>query len=86
MDKKARDKLQMQKRHTAVEQVVSQMVNWYIRCNGGKGPNELVELRKDDQMLRWLDPPLPNMDNPLLIEFIDRGFWALRTERLGKVS
>lgn len=81
-----RQEIQMEKRRTAVEQVVAQMVNWYIRCNGGKGPKELVEMRKDDCMLRWCDPPLPGLDNPVLIEFIDRGFWALKTDKLGRIS
>lgn len=76
----------MEKRRQAVEFALEGMVNWYIRCNGGIGPTEIVEMRKDDAMLRWCDPPLYGVDNPMLVEFIDRGFWVLRTERLGKVS
>ncbi len=77
---------QMNKRRRAVEFALEGMVNWYIRCNKGVGPTEIVELRKGDAMLRWCDPPLHGVENPMLVEFIDRGFWALRTERLGKVS
>lgn len=86
MNRQERDQIQMQKRTTAVELAVQNMVNWYISCNKGVGPETMVEMKKGDAMLRWLDPPLMFLDNPLLVEFIDRGFWVLRVDKLGKTS
>lgn len=83
---KTREEMQMEARTKAVALACEAMAKWYILSNSGVGPKECVEMRKGDTVLRWMDPPLFGVDNPLLIEDYTRGFWSLRTEKLPKVS
>jgi hypothetical protein len=68
----------------AIEDKAEEMVLWYLANSGGKAPDHLCEDRKTYRgiVMRWLEPRLPGLDNPLLIEETLGDLWTLRFERL----
>ncbi len=83
---KSREEAIIEARTKAVALACENMTKWYILNNKGVGPTELVEMAKGDSMLRWCDPPLFGLENPLLVEEYFRGFWTLKLVPLGKIS
>ncbi len=74
---------QMEKRRQAVELVLEKCLLWYAANSGGKVPEEIRELNYDDgaRMLRYLEPALPGLENPVVVEEYTRGrFWTVRIE------
>lgn len=73
-------------RAQAREQVRENMVRWYI-LTSGKLPECQCEKEMhgpNGKMLVWfLDPPIPGVDNPVVIEESLGGGenWSIRTER-----
>lgn len=75
-------------RQAAREEVLENMILWYMA--NAKDLKDLPTLREDKRLnglvMRWLDPPIPLIENPLLVEeFIGGGdHWSLRLEPLDK--
>jgi len=75
----------MENRIKAVAIVVDQCVKWYLQENGGIGPEEIREQNYGgEQVFRWLEPPLPGRENPVIVEGYTRGFWGVRIEDRAK--
>ena len=64
-----------------IEEKIEEMVIWYIANSPDSEPT-LCEDRKTyrGKVLRWLEPPLPGLDNPVLIEEQLGDSWTLRLE------
>jgi hypothetical protein len=74
-------------RQAAIEEKLEEMALWYVsNAPIAKDPPVIVEDRKTyrGKVLRWLEPPIPNMTNPVLIEEFLGDFWTLRLEPLTK--
>lgn len=66
----------------SVELALSDMLEWYASNSGGKMPDHIAEDRKayGGKVLRWLEPLLPNVDNPMLVEEALGDSWTLSME------
>ena len=64
------------------EKLEELIVNWYAPASGGKFPDHVAEDRKSyrGKILRWLEPTLPGITNPVLIEETLGDRWTLRLE------
>lgn len=65
-----------------IREMLTEMHLWYLANSGGKDPDHLCE---DDRgykgkTLRWYEPMLPGLDNPVLIEEAIGDHWSLRYE------
>ena len=76
----------MSGRRHAVELCVEKMMNWYIESNGGVGPTQCCEDIRLNYVLRWLEPPIPHVQNPALWEGYEGDNWVCKMVVLGKVS
>jgi hypothetical protein len=75
------EKVQMENRVKAVAIIVDDCVKWYIANNSGVGPEEIREQNYGDEyVMRWLEPALPGLDNPVIVEGYFRGFYTIRIE------
>lgn len=65
-----------------IEEKLEEMVLWYAANSGGKMPEHIAEDKKSyrGMIRRWLEPLLPDMDNPCLIEEALGDWWTLRFE------
>ncbi len=73
----------MEKRRQAVELVLEKCLLWYAANSGGKQPEEIREYNYDDgaMMIRYLEPELPGLDNPVIVEsYVRNKFWGVRIE------
>lgn len=79
------DKIRIERnRQTARETKRVELMTWYLENSNGIPPDNQCEDAKAyrGKVLWWLEPPIPNVTNPLLIEeFIGDG-WSLRVEPL----
>lgn len=59
-----------------------QIFEWYVSVAGCM-PAEQVEDTKAyrDTVCWYLEPPIPGVDNPILIEENIQGVWSIRTEK-----
>lgn len=66
----------------AIEEKCEEMVLWYLGNSGGKAPESLAVDEKTyrGKTLRWLEPLLPGLQNPVLIEEQLGDCWTLRFE------
>ena len=77
----AQIKIRMENRIKSAAIVVNQCCEWYLLHSGGKGPEEIREHNEDgNRILRFLEPPIPGVDNPLIIEEMVGNFWTIRVE------
>lgn len=69
-----------------IEEKVEEMLIWYMENSGGKAPDQMCVDEKTyrGKILRWLEPVLPGVDNPVLIEEQLGDNWTLRFERMEK--
>lgn len=78
---KPADVARQENRVKAVAIIVDKCVKWYLEENGGIGPEEIREQNYGDEYVcRWLEPPLPGRENPVIVEGYFRGFWTVRVE------
>lgn len=73
---------QIRDRAKAREIALGDMLDWYLQNSQGKLPEQLCEDKKayKGKVLRWFEPPIPAITNPILVEeFIGDG-WSLRFE------
>lgn len=79
------DKIRIERnRARAREQKRAELMEWYLENNFQIPPDIQCEDKKAyrGKVLWWLEPPIPNITNPVLIEeFIGDG-WSLRVEAL----
>lgn len=71
----------------AIEEVLEKMALWYItNAPIAKDPPVIREdrLTYRGKVLRWIDPPIPLIENPLLVEEYIGDYWTLRVEPLNK--
>jgi len=65
-----------------IEEKLEEMIEWYAVESGGKTPDLHVDEKTyRGKILRWLEPALPGVDNPVLIEECIGDSWTLRFER-----
>ena len=84
----------MAKRHTSLEhrnarvrrkvreEFKAKILAWYLQESGGVMPKEQCE--KEDvygEYAWWLEPPIPGVDNPVLVE-TTAGGWAISIQRM----
>ncbi len=72
-----------QAQQRAVQMKIHEMTEWYASQAGGKFPDHLAEDKKTyrGKILRWLEPQIPGVDNPILIEESLGDSWTLRFEK-----
>lgn len=70
----------------AVDQVLEDMLEWYASETQGKVPDHIakdtVTKNGKKQVLRWLEPLVPGVDNPMLVEEQLGDYWTIRLERI----
>ena len=76
----------MEARVKAVAMKCEEMAIWYLANSGGVPPENICEDKKayGGVVLRWLEPPIPFIDNPMLVETYLGDSWVLRFDRLVK--
>ena len=68
-----------------IEEKLEEMIEWYASVSGGKVPDIHVDVQNHrGRVLRWLEPMIPGVDNPVLIEEALGDSWTLRYERAEK--
>lgn len=71
-------------RATARQQKRVEIMEWYLASNFGIPPQQQCEDKKSyrGKVLWWLEPPIPNTPNPVLVEEYLGDSWTLRIEIL----
>lgn len=60
----------------------AEVLTWYLQMSGGILPVQQCEDRKSykEKVLWWLEPKIPNVPNPIIIEEAIGDGWSLRIE------
>jgi len=71
-----------------IEEKLEELALWYVNATGGRIVPTICEDRKTYRgiVMRWLEPLVPLIDNPILIEEALGDSWTLRFDLIGNVK
>jgi len=56
------------------------VLEWYTHHTGGRFPEHQCEDKQGERVLWWLEPLIPGIDNPVVVEDCPDGDWSIRVE------